>query len=84
MRRNASYFLGLALAGSLLPASAGATTWLCGLSEDLVRLVCVVDSDPLDGLADTPPDTPPQGAAGRPTAAVNGTRFTLDPRSVYP
>ena len=83
MRRNASYFLGLALAGSLLPASAGATTWLCGLSEDLVRLVCVVDSDPLEALSDTESGTLPPGAAARLTAVVNGTRFPLDPRSVY-
>ena len=39
MRRTASPLLGLVLAGLLLPASARATTWLCGLSEDLVRLV---------------------------------------------
>ncbi len=79
MRRTVSPLLGLVLAGLLLPASARATTWLCGLSEDLVRLVCVVDSDPLDPLSDSPPD----GTGTPPTAVVNGTRFPLDPRTVY-
>ena len=57
----------------LLPLAAHAeTTWLCGLSADLVRLVCVADADPRDLPAEGP-------AAGRPTAVVNGTRFPLDP-----
>lgn len=74
MSRHIPSFLGLAVALSL-PTPASATTWLCGLSEDLVRLVCVVDSDPLD-LAPAP-------EAAKPTAVVNGTRFPLDPRTVY-
>ncbi len=79
MRRTVSPLLGLVLAGLFLPASARTTTWLCGLSEDLVRLVCVVDSDPLDHLSDGPLD----GTSTKPTAVVNGTRFPLDPRTVY-
>jgi hypothetical protein len=45
--------------------------WLCGLSDDLMRLVCVADEDP----AVLPPP-----AAVRPAAVVNGTRFPLDPQ----
>jgi hypothetical protein len=51
------------------PALAG-TQWLCGLSEDLTRLVCIADDDPRDA-APRHEDT---------TAVVNGTRFPLDPR----
>lgn len=56
---------------SSLPARAG-TAWLCNLSEDAVRLVCVADIDPLE---------PPPPAA--PVAAVRGTGFPLDPRKIY-
>lgn len=62
--------LGLALA----PAARADTAWLCNLSEDLVRLICVADTDPLDG-------PPPAPAAA--VATVKGTRFPLDPRQVY-
>lgn len=61
-----------ALACGLLagPASGSATTvWLCGLSDDLTRIVCVADAEPAQA-----------DAAPRPTAQVRGTRFPLDPR----
>lgn len=60
-----------ALAGLLLlpaPARAG-TVWLCGLSDDLTRIVCVADTDDL-ATAEPP----------APVARVNGTTFPLDPR----
>lgn len=50
------------------PAQAG-THWLCGLSAELTRLVCVADADPFE------PATP-----AAPAATVRGTRFPLDPR----
>lgn len=50
------------------PARAG-TVWLCGLSADLTRIVCVADQPPADDAA--PPPT---------TAQVRGTRFPLDSR----
>lgn len=48
--------------------------WVCTLSEDLTRLVCIADADPLEVDA---------AAAVPPTATVNGTRFPLDPRRVW-
>lgn len=51
-------------AALLLAAAQALTLWHCALSPDLVRLECVAES-----LADAP----------TPTAAVNGTRFPLDP-----
>lgn len=65
-------WLVLALSGLAMPAAA-ASHWLCGLSDDLTRLVCVADQDPVtqsDGVAAV-------------TAVVRGTRFPLDPRTVY-
>jgi hypothetical protein len=52
---------------------AAPTLWLCGLTEDGVRLACVADPDP-------------SGADEAPTAlahSVNGTAFPLDPRRGY-
>ncbi len=46
--------------------------WLCGLSPDLTRLVCVAEPAP-DGL--------PMPVAA--TAMVRGTQFPLDPRRLY-
>jgi len=63
--------LGLSLLAS--PSARAATAWLCSLSEDAVRLVCVADANPLDG--------PPPATA--PVARVRGTSFPLDPRQVY-
>ena len=65
------------MAAALLPAlllpstanAAPATVWLCGLSGDLVRIVCVADVD--ETAATEQP---------RPRARVNGTSFPLDPR----
>lgn len=68
MARPSPLVLALALACLAAPAAA-ATHWLCGLSADLTRLVCVADEDPLDAAA--PAAT---------TATVRGTRFPLDPR----
>lgn len=65
-------FIAVALAA---PGSLFASThWLCGLSDDLTRIVCVSDEDP----------TATEPVAAQPTTAVvNGTRFPLDPRRVY-
>lgn len=44
--------------------------WLCGLSDDALRLVCLADLDPAS----------PPAAEAVPRATVNGTTFPLDPR----
>lgn len=82
------FLAGVALALSCLAAAAGtpapapaspappapaSSTWLCSLSHDLVRLVCVADDAPL-AVSDPAPAT---------TAVVNGTRFPLDPRRLW-
>ncbi len=53
-----------------IPAAAG-VTWMCGLSPELTRIVCVADPDTVD--------TDPAAA----TATVRGTRFPLDPLRLY-
>lgn len=63
--------LGIALAFTLAPSAQASTTWICGLSEDLVRLECIAD------LATEAVDAP------APRARVNGTSFPLDPRRRY-
>lgn len=68
MARLVPLVLAAALAPWAAPAHAG-THWLCGLSADLTRLVCVADEDPIDNAL---PEAP--------TAVVRGTRFPLDPR----
>lgn len=50
------------------PTWAG-TVWLCGLSDNLTRIVCVADQPPAE-------DSEPQPT----TARVRGTSFPLDPR----
>ncbi len=55
-------------------AVAASSVWLCGLSVDLTRLVCVHDADSTAQEEQT-------GAA--PIAVVNGTRFPLDPRGQW-
>lgn len=69
----------LAIAGAAVLAATparAATDWLCSLSDDGVRLVCVADDDPrVEAAAEAPP--------ARPTAVVRGTRFPLDRRQVY-
>ncbi len=65
-----------ALAGLMALASpfcAAQALWLCGLSDDAVRLVCVADADP----------TLPTVADDKPTARVGGTTFPLDTRRQY-
>jgi len=52
---------------------AASTLWLCGLTEDGVRLACVADVDP------TGADEPPAAVV----LSANGTAFPLDPRRVY-
>lgn len=51
------------------PSHAG-TVWLCGLSEELTRIVCVADTP---SPADAPEPAPSVGQ-------VRGTTFPLDPR----
>ena len=67
-------FLGLA---ALLPLVAAAqearTLWICGLSHDMVHLVCIADADPREASA----------ASAPPTAVVRGTSFPLDARQMY-
>jgi hypothetical protein len=65
-------FVLLPLLALPLPALA-ATHWLCGLSDDLTRLVCVADVDPLEAAA----------TRSEPEATVRGTRFPLDSRQRY-
>lgn len=78
MHAGVTFFALAALAGpacaqSFDPVVAPATThWLCGLSQDLVRLVCVAD-----------PGAAAPGAPAAQTAMVKGTRFPLDPRRQY-
>ena len=60
----------LALASPLCAAQA---LWVCGLSDDAVRLACVADADP----------TLPSAVLTRPTAMVAGTSFPLDTRRQY-
>lgn len=67
-RLPAALALTAAAALGAVPAQAG-TVWLCGLSDDLTRIVCVADQLPADG-------DHPQPA----TARVRGTSFPLDPR----
>lgn len=55
------------------PAARAETHWLCALSEDAVRLVCVADTAPQDAAE----------AAPARAAVVNGTAFPLDPRRQY-
>jgi hypothetical protein len=62
-----------ALLGCLPAQAHSQTTWLCGLSTDAMRLVCVADAVPQEG----------QAPAGQPVAVINGTSFPLDPRRLY-
>jgi hypothetical protein len=55
-------------------AGAAAPVWICTLTADAARLVCVADIDPLDASSEPVPV---------PAAVVNGTAFPLDPRRVY-
>lgn len=70
------HFPRAALAGLMALASpfcAAQAQWVCGLSDDAVRLVCVADADPaMPNVADI-----------KPTAMVGGTTFPLDTRRQY-
>lgn len=74
MRRIAPAFVLLPALWALVPPAVAGTAWLCNLSDDAVRLVCVADADPRDALPDP---------AAPPAAVVRGQRFPLDPRQVY-
>ena len=67
-----SFFTSLVLACVCTPAVA-ATDWLCALSHDGVRLVCVADTDPTATLQ----------VDSSVTASVRGTAFPLDRQQVY-
>lgn len=67
--------MGAGLAAAVAPASA-ATHWLCGLSRDGVRLVCLADPDELA-------DPLPMQTGSVTPVVVRGTRFPLDPGTVY-
>lgn len=57
------------LASALTAAPARAETiWLCGLSDDVVRLVCIADDDMLNAVNSPVPQI----------TRVNGTAFPLD------
>lgn len=71
MRRYAPALSALALAAA--PCTTQATDWLCNLSEDLVQLVCIADTDPM---------LPTQAAASM-QAVVHGVAFPLDATLVY-
>lgn len=62
------------LIATLAGPALAATHWLCSISSDGTRLICVADREP---LADVPTDTPAT------TAVVNGTRFPLDAARLY-
>lgn len=71
VRLPALLSIALALAAGFAGNVHAGTFWLCGLSDDLVRLVCIADDAPTSDAA-----TP----ASLPTSQVNGTRFPLDAR----
>lgn len=72
MHRYASAAL-VGLLGLLPARSPAQTTWLCGLSSDAMRLVCVAEAGPREASEPAP----------QTTAQVNGTKFPLDPRRLY-
>jgi hypothetical protein len=69
----------VALSLSMTTPVRAHTEWVCGLSDDAVRLLCV---------AEAAPETPDAGAGAgaapvAPVVTVNGTTFPLDPRRLY-
>jgi hypothetical protein len=62
-----------ALVGLQPLGAAAAVHWLCGLSPEMTRLVCVAESEPAAAAVPAPETT----------AVVNGTRFPLDAGSSY-
>lgn len=75
----------LLLAGLMsVPATASAADWLCHLSNDLVRLVCVAEPPGPDAaLPDVRAAAGNAAAAANTTAVVHGTRFPLDPARLW-
>jgi hypothetical protein len=78
----------LAAAALLLtapPTALADAHWLCGLSDDAVRLVCVADAAPQAGASQPDGADVAEAAAAPPkvTAVVNGTTFPLDTRRQY-
>jgi hypothetical protein len=81
----------LALLGALCAGPAAASpAWLCSLSEDQLRLICVADRDVVVDLQPAPPAAlkPTAGGAApsavaAPVQRVNGTAFPLDPARAY-
>lgn len=66
--------LALAVVWPLLASSGQAQVrWLCHLSDQATRLVCVAEEDPAQPVA----------AAAPSPAVVRGTRFPLNPRGIY-
>lgn len=59
-------------------APAQAITWLCSLSEEADRLICLADVDLLDDAV----GASGQGAAAEPVMH-RGNRYPLDPRLVF-
>lgn len=61
------------LLGAALPLAAqGGAAWLCAVSEEGTRLVCVADVGPADAAL-----------TAATTAVVRGTRFPLQPTALY-
>lgn len=73
MHRHLVAALAAAAAALSAPAARAETHWLCGLSEDALRLVCLADADPAAETAAAEP-------APAVRAVVHGTAFPLDPR----
>jgi hypothetical protein len=88
MRCHPAHFVCLVLPALIaLPAAAHnaalppGTHWLCGLSQELTRIVCVADQDPRDEASPSDDRTRATAATAASTVVVNGTRFPLDPRT---
>jgi hypothetical protein len=65
----------LSLLSLFAPHTASAQTlWLCGLSQDALRLVCVAEADPTLAAGASAPEV---------SAVVNGTAFPLNPNRLY-
>jgi hypothetical protein len=67
-----------ALFATLVSPAHAASHWICGISSEGTRLICVADADP---AAD--PAAKSDAVSDSPTATVNGTRFPLDASRVY-
>lgn len=63
-----------ALFATLSGPALAASHWICSVSIEGTRLICVADADPADE---------PGAGSASPTANVNGTRFPLDASRAY-